>query len=297
MKTTNRVGIRTCSDYSPFGVELDGRTVSGGYRFGFQNQEKDDEIKGEGNSVNYTFRMHDPRLGRFFAVDPLAHKYPWNSVYAFSENRVTNAVELEGLESDDNAGNQSSIQTVPTEEESIASDNSNSFEPISISQENDINDIRSSIVASSALITDKGNAESQSSNESIDENTTELPLDGSSMFTPAKIYFKGVPKDVLDGIMVIPENAGSNKDLIKASNGKWFETDGLWIKGYADTWFKIPDINTVVVTYNKKTKELVFKVGTNIWGEILLTAAGKMASPDYVPDSGKTTHITDYPFK
>jgi hypothetical protein len=42
------VGIRTCSDYSPFGVELDGRTVSGGYRYGFQNQEKDDEVKGEG---------------------------------------------------------------------------------------------------------------------------------------------------------------------------------------------------------------------------------------------------------
>jgi RHS repeat-associated protein len=41
------------------------------YRYGFQGQEKDDEIKGEGNSVNYKFRMHDPRLGRFFAVDPL----------------------------------------------------------------------------------------------------------------------------------------------------------------------------------------------------------------------------------
>src|SRR5690606_20607467 len=27
------------------------------------------------NSVNYTYRMHDPRLGRFFAVDPLADKY------------------------------------------------------------------------------------------------------------------------------------------------------------------------------------------------------------------------------
>ena len=98
MKTSNRVGIRTCSDYSPFGVELDGRTVSGGYRYGFQNQEKDDEIKGDGNSVNYTFRMHDPRLGRFFAVDPLASKYPYNSTYAFSENRVIDGIELEGLE-------------------------------------------------------------------------------------------------------------------------------------------------------------------------------------------------------
>jgi RHS repeat-associated protein len=68
------------------------------YRYGFQNQEKDDELKGAGNSVNYKYRMHDPRVGRFFAVDPLASKYPWNSTYAFSENRVLDAIELEGLE-------------------------------------------------------------------------------------------------------------------------------------------------------------------------------------------------------
>ena len=58
----------------------------------------DDEVKGEGNSVNFSFRMHDPRLGRFFAIDPLAPKYPHNSPYAFSENRLINAIELEGLE-------------------------------------------------------------------------------------------------------------------------------------------------------------------------------------------------------
>ena len=42
--------------------------------------------------------MHDPRVGRFFAVDPLFRKYPHNSTYAFSENEVTIYVELEGLE-------------------------------------------------------------------------------------------------------------------------------------------------------------------------------------------------------
>jgi RHS repeat-associated protein len=68
------------------------------YRYGFQGQEKDDEIKGEGNSLNYKYRMHDPRVGRFFAVDPLTASYPWNSPYAFSENRVIDGVELEGLE-------------------------------------------------------------------------------------------------------------------------------------------------------------------------------------------------------
>ena len=82
-------------------MQMPGRNGSDGsaYRYGFQGQEKDDEIKGEGNSVNYKYRMHDPRIGRFFAVDPLASSYPWNSPYAFSENRVIDAIELEGLES------------------------------------------------------------------------------------------------------------------------------------------------------------------------------------------------------
>ena len=94
------VGIRNISDYSPFGVLLAERTVEGAfYRNGFQGQERDDEVKGEGNSVNFSYRMHDPRVGRFFAVDPLARKFPWNSPYAFSENRVLDCIELEGAES------------------------------------------------------------------------------------------------------------------------------------------------------------------------------------------------------
>jgi RHS repeat-associated protein len=68
------------------------------YRYGFQGQEMDNELKGEGNSLNYTFRMHDPRIGRFFATDPLEAKYSWNSPYAFSENRVMDGIELEGAE-------------------------------------------------------------------------------------------------------------------------------------------------------------------------------------------------------
>jgi len=67
-------------------------------RYGFQSQEEDDELKGDGNSLNFEYRMHDPRLGRFFAIDPLTRDYPWNSPYAFSENVLINAIELEGLE-------------------------------------------------------------------------------------------------------------------------------------------------------------------------------------------------------
>ena len=42
--------------------------------------------------------MHDPRVGRFFAVDPLAAKYPYYTPYSFSGNTVINSIELEGLE-------------------------------------------------------------------------------------------------------------------------------------------------------------------------------------------------------
>jgi RHS repeat-associated protein len=83
----------------PFGMHMPERSFSSGsYRYGFQGQEKDDEIKGDGNSINYKYRVHDPRLGRFLSFDPLAPDYPWNSPYAFSENRVIDARELEGLE-------------------------------------------------------------------------------------------------------------------------------------------------------------------------------------------------------
>jgi RHS repeat-associated protein len=83
----------------PFGSLVPNRHGStADYRYGFQGQEKDDEIKGEGNSLNYTFRMHDPRVGRFFAIDPMTRSYPWNSPYAFSENRVIDGKDLEGKE-------------------------------------------------------------------------------------------------------------------------------------------------------------------------------------------------------
>lgn len=92
-------------NYYSFGMlQRSGQSTDNNYRYGFQGQEEDKEVKSDGsgkrngNSINYKFRMHDPRLGRFFAVDPLASKYPHNSVYAFSENRVTDGVELEGLE-------------------------------------------------------------------------------------------------------------------------------------------------------------------------------------------------------
>lgn len=87
------------SHFLPFGMLMPNRRQnSAEYRFGFQGQEKDDETKGQGNSINFKFRMYDPRIGRFFARDPLASKYPYYTPYSFSGNRVIDAYEFEGLE-------------------------------------------------------------------------------------------------------------------------------------------------------------------------------------------------------
>jgi len=91
------VGIRNISDYSPFGVLLPEMTVEGAfYRSGFQGQEHDDEVKGEGNSVNYSYRMHDPRVGRFFVVDPLADQRAWMSPYNFVQNNPIMRIDPDG---------------------------------------------------------------------------------------------------------------------------------------------------------------------------------------------------------
>ncbi len=90
-----------CPYYPPFGSSLPNRTWSDanrGYRFGFNNQEKDDEIDGNGNYFSFKFRIQDSRLGRFLSIDPLSFDFPSNSSYTFCENDLIRCIELEGLE-------------------------------------------------------------------------------------------------------------------------------------------------------------------------------------------------------
>ena len=89
--------------YYPFGLTMAGIS-SKALNFGrptnkentFQGQRFDDELGL--NWIQFKWRNHDPQIGRFIEIDPLAEKYVYNSTYAFSENKVTGHVELEGLE-------------------------------------------------------------------------------------------------------------------------------------------------------------------------------------------------------
>ena len=71
----------------------------GGYRYGFNGKEKNDEIEGAGNEYDYGMRESDPRIGgRFWSVDPLTKKYPWLTPYQFAGNNPIKFIDLDGLE-------------------------------------------------------------------------------------------------------------------------------------------------------------------------------------------------------
>jgi RHS repeat-associated protein len=70
----------------------------GGYRYGFNGMEKDNEIKGQGNSYDFGARIYDSRLGRWLAVDPLIGKYPKFSPYHFGYNNPLVTIDPNGEE-------------------------------------------------------------------------------------------------------------------------------------------------------------------------------------------------------
>jgi hypothetical protein len=63
--------------------------INDGYRFGYNGQEKDDEIAGAGNHNTAEFWEYDTRLGRRWNLEPLIKKYPGLSSYSvFTNNPI-----------------------------------------------------------------------------------------------------------------------------------------------------------------------------------------------------------------
>ncbi|SDI61159.1 RHS repeat-associated core domain-containing protein [Chryseobacterium taeanense] len=85
------------NNYYPFGLKHEGYNVLAGnsaYHYKYQGQE----LQNETGWYSFKWRNYMPDLGRFFNIDILAEDYNYQTPYAFSENKVTNHVELEGLE-------------------------------------------------------------------------------------------------------------------------------------------------------------------------------------------------------
>jgi RHS repeat-associated protein len=107
-----RADISGINNYYPFGMLQPERNFNApNYRYGFQGQEKDDEVKGIGNSISFAHRIFDPRLGRFLSLDPLTKEYPWYSPYHFAGNTPIQAIDMEGLEPKSVVGEAYNVKT------------------------------------------------------------------------------------------------------------------------------------------------------------------------------------------
>jgi RHS repeat-associated protein len=66
------------------------------YRYGFNGKEKDDEVKGEGNSLDMGDRWLDSRLGRTSKLDVKSSMYPNLSPYSFAANNPIFFIDPDG---------------------------------------------------------------------------------------------------------------------------------------------------------------------------------------------------------
>ena len=86
--------VINANDYYSFGMQMPSRgytaSTAGAYRYGFNGQEADNEIKGTGNSYTAEFWEYDPRIGRRWNRDqkPTANISPYA---AFGNNPILNA--------------------------------------------------------------------------------------------------------------------------------------------------------------------------------------------------------------
>lgn len=87
----------SATDYYPFGSLVPTRHESSDkYRYGFNGMEKDDAIKGEGNSIDFGARMYDSRVGRFFTKDTKANKFADLSPYLYARNSPLYFIDKDG---------------------------------------------------------------------------------------------------------------------------------------------------------------------------------------------------------
>jgi RHS repeat-associated protein len=94
--TTKKTILNVRSSFS-FGSPMPGRGFdSSDYRFGFNGKELDNEIKGNGNSLDFGARIYDPRLGRWLSLDPLMAKYPGMSPYNYTANNPVLYIDQDG---------------------------------------------------------------------------------------------------------------------------------------------------------------------------------------------------------
>ena len=85
--------------YYPFGLQHNGEwyatvTPNNEYLYNGKELNRDWDI----NLYEYGARWHDPAIGRFIGVDPIADQFAWVNAYNYAENSPVTYIDLWGLQ-------------------------------------------------------------------------------------------------------------------------------------------------------------------------------------------------------
>ena len=87
--------VMSATDYYPFGMVANSYSKVP-YRYGYNGKEDIDEVAGMGNFVLFDERGYDPRIARWWSVDPWYPKYAGISPYEIVQNSPIIYKEIDG---------------------------------------------------------------------------------------------------------------------------------------------------------------------------------------------------------
>jgi RHS repeat-associated protein len=97
--TPFQVDLLSKSEYFPYGMKIEelGWNAEGVEpRYGYNGKEKDNEVKGESNSLDFGARIYDPRGARFLSQDPLKSQFAFQSPFIFASDKPINSIDKDG---------------------------------------------------------------------------------------------------------------------------------------------------------------------------------------------------------
>lgn len=287
--------IRSATEYYPFGAQMPGRQVAGEYRYGFNGQEKDDEVKGSSNSYDFGARIYDPRLGIFQSVDPLAGTMPSWSPYNFVFNNPLRFVDPLGLAPDDwvkredgsvywdkNANDQASTKAGETYLGKTLTFEYNSY----IDAELWDGPLGSIPAGDKLTSTIKLTGNENDAGELVGLTATKNVVPGPTPVGAARDYFSGLGDD--QNKFSFSKSSGSlNLNFEQHASVSWQEEAGLNLMGY--------DIVNVAqkLTLGLKGNNLSISAGTDVFPSATLSLNGsqlfKYNQPSFRATHGKDT--------
>ena len=93
--------VKKGTDVYAFGSPQPARTFnSSSYRYGFNGQEKVDEMSVDGGDLDFGARVYDSRLGRFLSIDPCFREYAALTPYEFADNSPIQFIDRDGKYAD-----------------------------------------------------------------------------------------------------------------------------------------------------------------------------------------------------